>query len=140
MVANPLQSTPPWSDQKDLPSKYLDLIPAGEGKPGLTSSRAFKEDDTTTTVTTTLIPVRGLPEGDESDFAKLKEQGFPGFDIVSPDNSSTKPCTVTTSSVKEGKKVTTIISQKYQIFEKSAMLPSLYLMKLKQRRRLSQKH
>ena len=105
---NPVTVNATLVTSEDLPSKYLDFTPAGESKPGITSSRAFKEDDTTTTVTTTLVPVKGLPEGNKSNFAKLKEQGFPGFDIISPDKDSTKPCTVTTNSVKEGKKVTTV--------------------------------
>ena len=85
---------------EDTSSNYIEDLPDGETRPGVTSSRAFKEDDTTTTVTTTLIPIKGLLEGDDSSIAQLKEMGFPGFEFVSPDSESTKPCTITTNSSK----------------------------------------
>ena len=83
-------------------------IPSDEKKPGVISTKTLKDGDTTTRITTTLIPVEGVPADNDGNILELKDQGFPGFDKVTPTYEDVKPCTITANSVRDGDKTTTI--------------------------------
>ena len=83
-------------------------ISSDEKKPGVISTKTLKDGDTTTTIMTTLIPVEGVPADNDGNILELKDQGFPGFDKVSPSDEDVKPCTITANSIRDGDKTTTV--------------------------------
>ena len=92
--------------KEDGEPRILDDIPVDQTTPGIISSRTKQVGDITTTITTTLVPVEGVPEEKKTDIASLKDENFPGFHRVDPDNI--KPCIIATKSEIDGRKTTTV--------------------------------
>ena len=78
-------------------------IPIGEAKPGIISSRKINDGNTTTSVHS-----KGIPEGNDSNMSQQEDQGFPGFNNISPEDEAAKPSTFSTNFVKEGSNTSTV--------------------------------